>query len=211
MPVATLDSISCQHCDAVAPADRTMCPSCRRRLRPAQEPMATAPIESPVTTPMSMPMPMPMPPPASGPAAPRSRFGTAFALSLFIACVGVATWVALAATMQLRSALVSFGVAAGIATVMRAFAPHDRRAPIAIVVLTALSALVGLLGSQYELLSQAANLGFFDTVSRVPTAKIPHLLTIDTTPMTWVIMALSVYSGLRMATALRAQRAHRTH
>ena len=207
MTATMIETATCQHCSAVAPADRTMCPSCRRRMRSAAAAVthtAPAPVVVPVA---SIAAPTPVAAFAPAPVVARSRFGLAFGASVVIAAVGVATWAMLAATMHARSALVGFAVAAGIATVMRALAPHDRRAPIAIVGLTAISALLGLLASQYELLAQATGLSFTDVVERLPMSKVPHLLTIGTTPMTWVIMALSVYSGLRMAATVRPARA----
>ena len=169
-----------------------MCPTCRRRMTPSETvapSIATVPTLEQVVG------------PPSAPIAP--RFGVALGLSVAIAVMGVVGWTVLAMA-HLRSALISFAVAAGIAATMRAFAAHDRRAPFAIGGLTALSALSGLLFSQYEMVADATNLSLYTVINRIPVSKLPDLLTTGTSAVTWVIMAASVYTGLQAATRLSA-------
>jgi hypothetical protein len=137
-------------------------------------------------------------------AAP-TKFGTAVGLSLGVAILGVVVWEVLAQAAHVRSALVAFGVAAGIAAVMRAFAPNDRRAPAVIIVLTALSALAGLLASQYALVADAVHVSFFTVVQNIPMSKIPELMKTGTSPMTWVVMAASVYAGFAFSRRLAVE------
>jgi lysylphosphatidylglycerol synthetase-like protein (DUF2156 family) len=137
-------------------------------------------------------------------AAP-NKFGTAVGLSIAVAVLGVVVWEVLAQTAHLRSALVGFGVAAAIAGVMRAFAPNDRRAPVVIIVLTALSALAGLLASQYALVADAFHISFFTVVRDIPISKIPELMKTGTSPMTWIVMAASVYAGFAFSRRLEVQ------
>jgi hypothetical protein len=138
-------------------------------------------------------------PPVS--AAP-SRFAAALGLSVAVALLGVVAWELLAQTAHMRSALVGFGVAAVLAGVMRTFAPGDRRAPYCVVLLTALSALAGLLASQYALLAESVHVSFFYAVQHVPVSKIPDLMKAGTTAMTWVVMAASVYAGFAFSRRL---------
>ena len=211
----------CQHCGATAPMDRTMCPDCRRRMQPTTTSMLnqtgpdttgfgttvalTSAPETPAALQAQVPtqVPVQMPVPARA-AAADNRFGFAFGLAVAIALAGVAVWAILAEMAHIRLALVSFGVAAAIAATMRTFAPTDRRAPAAIVGLTAVSAVAGLLASQYALLADAAGLGYFDVVRRVPMSKIPDLMTTGTTGITWFVMAASIWAGWSFARKMRA-------
>jgi hypothetical protein len=153
------------------------------------------------------PTPVPAAPFSSGPAAPTSsRFGTALALGFGIAVLGVVGWALIALWFSARFALISFGVAAGIAAVMRVFAPNDRRAPVAVVVLTALSALVGQLASQYGLLAEGLHISYFKAVDIVPSSELRKFYTAGTSAMTWIIMAISVYAGFAFARQLSAHR-----
>jgi hypothetical protein len=176
-----------------------MCPTCRRRMRPAgssveqvQQHVDTTAALVPVAPSTAFPTPTQAAPTAGG-------FGRALALSLAIAAAGIGGWVVLAATVQVRTALIGFAVAAGVAAVFRQFAPHDRRAPALIVILTVLSALVGLLASQYVLLAHAAHVSTMTAISKVPMSKVPELMTTGTSAITWLIIALSGFSGLRYA------------
>src|SRR5436305_9558522 len=94
-------------------------------------------------------------------AISRQSFATALTLAVLVAAGGVVGWVVLAQTMHLRSALVALVVAAGTAAAFRRHAPADARAPIVIVGLTVLSALIGLLASQYALLADAVHVDYF--------------------------------------------------
>ena len=143
--------------------------------------------------------PLTAPSVSPAPLAAASNYGRALALSIGIALVGVGAWVLLAEAAHVRTALIAFGVAAGVATVMRTFAPADRRAPATIVVLTVASALLGLLASQYVLLADAVHLNVFTVVDRLPMSKIPKLLTTGTTAITWIIIAVSAYTGFGYA------------
>jgi hypothetical protein len=140
-------------------------------------------------------------------AAP-SGFGRAVVLSALIALAGIAGWAILAEAVHARTALISFAVAAGVAAVMGRLAPLDRRAPAVILGLTIASALVGLLASQYVLLADAAHVGVTTAIENVPLSKIPKLLTTGTTAITWIIIAVSAYTGFgyaqRHAAARRA-------
>src|SRR5207248_5959291 len=42
-PGGFMTTITCQHCACRAPAPRTMCPACRRRMRPAETVIPAAP------------------------------------------------------------------------------------------------------------------------------------------------------------------------
>src|SRR4051812_7241933 len=200
---------SCQHCGTEATASRTMCPSCRRRMQPASisadmavnEPTTAVAATAFETGQSNIPAPVVM-----TPLAAPSAFGRALAMSIGIALAGVAGWVILAEAAHVRTALISFGVAAGVAAVMQRFAPHDRRAPVVIVGLTIASALVGLLASQYVLVADSAHVSVMTAVDRIPLSKIPHLLTVGTTAITWIIIALSAYTGFGYARRLTMAR-----
>jgi hypothetical protein len=139
-------------------------------------------------------------------AANQESYGTALLLGLGAAALGVVGWIYLAEAFQLRSALVAFAVALATTAAFARYAPDDRRAPVTIVVLTVASALVGLLGSQYALLAHDVHLSFFTTVRDVPLHKVPRLVTTGTDAFTWVIVALSGFTGYRQAMRLRAMR-----
>jgi hypothetical protein len=192
---------SCQYCAAPASAERTYCPSCRRRLRPADA-TAAQPVDaaSPPAVEISSPVPAQF---GAGQAAPQQSFATALTLAVAVAAGGVVAWVLLAQSMHVRSALVALVVAAGTAAAFRRHAPADRRAPIVIVGLAVASAVVGLLASQYALLADAVHVDYFTVVERLPMSKIPRLMTAGTTPMTWFIVALSIYTGWRYSIRLR--------
>src|SRR3954471_1201675 len=204
MSVATT---SCQHCGTEASASRTMCPSCRRRMQPAGSELAmTANASVAIVEPAAADTTLLAGPAPASPFAAPSGFGRALAMSTAIAMAGVVGWVILAETAHVRTALIAFAVAAGVAAVMRTFAPHDRRAPAVIVILTIASALLGLLASQYVLLADANHVGVMTAVSHVPVSKIPRLMTIGTTAITWVIIALAAYTGFNYARRLSMAR-----
>jgi hypothetical protein len=146
--------------------------------------------------------------PATHPVAPPASFGRAVLLSVLIALAGIAGWAILAEAVHARTALISFAVAAGVAAIMGRLAPFDRRAPAAILGLTIASALLGLLASQYVLLANGQHMSVTTAIDNVPLSKIPKLLTIGTTPITWIIIAVSAYTGFgyaqRHAAARRA-------
>jgi hypothetical protein len=131
------------------------------------------------------------------------NFARALVASIGIAVLGIVAWAVLAETVHVRSALVSFGVAIGTAAAFRRWAPRHPGAPVAIVGLTIASAVLGLLASQYALLADAVDISFLDAVNDVPLSKVPHFLTIGTDAFTWIIVAVSVYSGYRAAIQLR--------
>jgi hypothetical protein len=146
--------------------------------------------------------------PTPHPVAAPSSFGRAVLLSVLIALAGIAGWAILAEAIHARTALISFAVAAGVAAIMGRLAPFDRRAPAAILGLTIASALLGLLASQYVLLANATHISVTTAIDTVPFSKVPKLLTIGTTPITWIIIAVSAYTGFgyaqRHAAARRA-------
>jgi hypothetical protein len=157
--------------------------------------------------------PIVIPPPAQPltpqhPIAAPTGFGRALAMSLAIAVAGIVAWAVLAEVAHVRTALIAFAVAAGVAAVMGRFAPDDRRAPATIVILTVVSALVGLLASQYVLVADTAHVSVTTALSRIPVSKIPKLMTTGTTAITWIIIAVSAYTGFgyaqRHASARRA-------
>jgi hypothetical protein len=163
-------------------------------------PTYAAPVVAPASAPVSAPAFVSTP----ATAVP-TRFGVALGLSVAVAILGVVAWEVLAQAANMRSALVGFGVAAGIAAVMRTFAPGDRRGAPAIVVLTAVSSLAGLLASQYAMVADALHIGFFDAVQLVPTSKIPELMKTGTSAMTWIVMAASVYAGFAFSRRLAVE------
>jgi hypothetical protein len=144
------------------------------------------------------------PPPWSGPqtAAPE-QFARAVLVSVGAGVAGVAGWAILASSVHVRTALISFAVAAAAFAAFRRFAPHNPLAPAVIVAVTVASALVGLLASQYALLADAAHVSYLTAVRDVPMSKVPKLLTTGTDAFTWIIVVLSVYSGYRQSLRLR--------
>jgi hypothetical protein len=154
---------------------------------------------------MSTELTTPATPPAwvNPASADTERFGVALLAALGVAIAGIVAWVILAETMQVRTAIVAFAVAIGTTAAFRRFAPRYPTAPVVVVGLTVASAVLGLLASQYALLAQAVHVSFFTAVGEVPLSKIPRLITIGTDPLTWIIVALSGYSGYRAAQRLR--------
>ena len=131
----------------------------------------------------------------------RRSYWTGLALGVVVAAAGVLGW-ALLAYVHVRTALIALVVAAGVAAAMRTQAPGDRRAPATVVVLTVLSALVGLLAAQYVLLAHAAHLSVFTVIRLWPVSKIPTLMTTGTDAFTWLIIALAALTGWRYARGL---------
>src|SRR3954470_19250788 len=109
----TVAITSCQHCGTTTSANRTMCPSCRRRMQPASsgadmavnEPTTAVAAAAFENVQSDTPAPVVMTPKAL--AAP-SAFGRALAMSIGIALAGVAGWVILAEAAHVRTALIAF-------------------------------------------------------------------------------------------------------
>jgi hypothetical protein len=194
-------TVVCQHCGFGAPAARTYCPECRRKLR--RPDAVTAPTTPAPVSLAVQPVPAPAPPWANA-GRPAERYPHAVVLSAGVAGLGVVGWVVLAETWHVRSALVALAVAAGVTAVFRREAPHDRRAVPTVVAMTLASAVFGLLASQYAVVARAAHVSFFTAVLNIPLSDVPKLFTAGITPVTWFIVALSVYSGYRFATRLPA-------
>lgn len=130
------------------------------------------------------------------------QFAVGFAFASLAALLGAVLWLIVAETFEVRLALIALGVSVVIGLVLLRFAPRDRRNAPTAIVLTFLSALVGLLASQYALLAQATDQSFAEAVLRVPFARIPRLLIAGTDAGTWLIVALSLVSGGRVALLL---------
>jgi hypothetical protein len=120
-------------------------------------------------------------------------------ISIGVAFLGVFLWVGAAEVLHVRTALISLAVAAVTAVVMAAHAPGDRRVPATVVVLTVASAVLGLLASEYALVAIALHRSYFDVVLSVPLSRVLRLTVTRTDAFSWFIVALSVYSGIRMA------------
>jgi hypothetical protein len=138
------------------------------------------------------------------PPTEAENFPLALLAAVAIAVLGVVAWAVLAETVQVRTALIAFGVAIGTAAAFRKYAPSSPAAPLIVVVLTVASAVLGLLASQYALVAHDFHLSFFTVVDQIPLSKVPHFLTIGTDALTWIIVALSGYSGYRASMQLRA-------
>jgi MFS superfamily sulfate permease-like transporter len=143
--------------------------------------------------------------PTWGPASgrPPEKFGLALAAAIGVAVLGVVAWVVIERAFNIQTALVGLAVAVGVVSCFRKWAPLNPAAPVIVVVLTVASAITGLLATQYDLLAKAAGISLSKTVNDVPLHKVPKLLTTGTNAFTWIIIALSVYTGIRYATRMR--------